>query len=113
MVSPVGWFPLELVHLTSQLLTLIKPIFQANHKFERTKEASLEAIGYICADVQPELLFQHSNQILNAICSGLHQSETSPHVKLAAITAMFNSIEFTKANFDRDVERHHIMQVFM
>ena len=113
MVSPVGWFPLELVHFTSQLITLIKPIFQANHKFERTKEASLEAIGYICADVQPELLFQHSNQILNAICSGLHQSETSPHVKLAAITAMFNSIEFTKANFDRDVERHHIMQVFM
>ena len=56
-------------------------------------------------------MFQHSNQILNAICSGLHQTETSPHVKLAAITAMFNSIEFTKANFDRDVERHHIMQV--
>lgn len=24
---------------------------------------------------------------------------------------MLNSLEFTKANFDRDTERHHIMQV--
>ena len=85
--------------------------FQANSKFERTKEASLEAIGYICADVQPELLAGQSNQILNAICVGLQDSEQSPHVRLAAITAMLNSLEFTKANFDRDTERHHIMQV--
>ena len=32
-------------------------------------------------------------------------------MRLAAITAMLNSLEFTKANFEREHERNHIMQV--
>ena len=51
------------------------------------------------------------NQLLNAICLGLQDSEQSIHVRHAAISAMYNSLEFTKSNFDRDAERHHIMQV--
>ena len=51
------------------------------------------------------------NQLLNAICVGLQDSEQSIHVRHAAISAMYNSLEFTKSNFDRDAERHHIMQV--
>ena len=86
-------------------------VFQGSQSFERTKEASLEAIGYICCDVKPELLAQQSNLILNAICAGLMETEPSPHVRLAAITAMLNSLEFTKENFDREHERNHIMQV--
>lgn len=71
----------------------------------------MEAIGYICCDVKPELLAAQSNEILNAICAGLLENEPSAHVRLAAITAMLNSLEFTKENFDRENERNHIMQV--
>ena len=44
---------------------------KAASRFERTKEASIEAIGYICSDVKPELLSAQSNLILTSICSGL------------------------------------------
>ena len=33
------------------------------------------------------------------------------HVRLAATNALLNSLEFTKQNFERDAERHFIMQV--
>jgi importin subunit beta-1 len=90
---------------------LVQNVNAGSGQFERTKEASLEAIGYICCDVKPELLAAQSNVILNAICAGLLESEPSAHVRLAAITAMLNSLEFTKENFDRENERNHIMQV--
>lgn len=61
--------------------------------------------------MKPELLAAQSNLILNAICAGLLDTEESPYVRLAAITAMLNSLEFTKENFDRENERNHIMQV--
>lgn len=41
-------------------------------------------------------------------CSWSHFSD---HVKLAATNALLNSLEFTKANFDKESERHIIMQV--
>jgi importin subunit beta-1 len=71
---------------------------------EVTKEATLEAIGYICQETsEPEVLQPHSNQILTAIIHGMRQNEPSNHVRLAATTALLNSLEFTKANFESDV----------
>lgn len=78
---------------------------------EVMKEATLEAIGYICQDIQPEILVRQSNDILTAIVNGMRKDETSDHVKLAATNALLNSLEFTRANFDKDMERHFIMQV--
>lgn len=75
------------------------------------KEASLEAIGYICSDIEPEVLVTQSNEILTAIVHGMRKEETNNHVRLAATKALHNSLEFTKANFDKDTERHFIMQV--
>ena len=75
------------------------------------KEASLEAIGYICQDIEPELLVTRSNDILTAIVHGMRKEETNPNVRCAATKALHNSLEFTKANFDNDLERHFIMQV--
>jgi importin subunit beta-1 len=72
----------------------------------------LETLGYLCCDVKPEMqemLQKCSSQILTAICSGL-VPEASPYVRLAAITAMLNSLEFVSENFKRSAERDYIMQ---
>nr|XP_037268214.1 importin subunit beta-1-like isoform X1 [Rhipicephalus microplus] len=78
---------------------------------EMLREATLEAIGYICQDIEPEVLLGQSNDILTAIVHGMRKDEPSEHVKLAATTALLNSLEFTRANFEKDSERHFIMQV--
>uniref|UniRef100_A0A2K5PJD0 Importin N-terminal domain-containing protein n=1 Tax=Cebus imitator TaxID=2715852 RepID=A0A2K5PJD0_CEBIM len=78
---------------------------------EHMKESTLEAIGYICQDIDPEQLQDKSNEILTAIIQGMRKEEPSNNVKLAATNALLNSLEFTKANLDKESERHFIMQV--
>ncbi|PSN48037.1 Importin subunit beta-1 [Blattella germanica] len=78
---------------------------------EMIKEATLEGIGYICQDIEHEVLVSQSNQILTAIIHGMRQNEPSNHVRLAATTALLNSLEFTRANFDKESERNFIMEV--
>ncbi|CAH0603076.1 unnamed protein product [Chrysodeixis includens] len=78
---------------------------------ELKKEATLEAIGYICQEIDAEVLTEQSNPILTAIIHGMRSIETSNHVRLAATQALLNSLEFTKANFDKENERNFIMEV--
>ncbi|XP_037823424.1 importin subunit beta [Lucilia sericata] len=78
---------------------------------EMDREAALEAIGYICQEIRYGVLENQSNQILTAIVHGMRKQEPSNHVRLAATTALLNSLEFTKANFEKDVERNYIMEV--
>lgn len=75
------------------------------------KESTLSAIGYICNDVDHRFLEDSANDILTAIVHGMRRDETSNPVKLAATTALNNSLEFTRANFDKEQERNYIMQV--
>lgn len=51
----------------------------------------------------PEQLQENGNQILTAIIQGMRKEEPSNNVKLAATNALLNSLEFTKANFDKEV----------
>lgn len=78
---------------------------------EMLKESTLEAIGYICQDIDTRCLEERSNQILTAIVHGMKRDEPSNHVRLAATNALLNSLEFTRANFEKETERHFIMQV--
>ncbi|XP_028402951.1 importin subunit beta-1-like [Dendronephthya gigantea] len=78
---------------------------------ESLKEQTLEAIGYICQDIDPKHLAMEANSILTAIVQGMRKEEPSDNVRLAATTALYNSLEFTKGNFDKENERHFIMQV--
>ena len=48
-------------------------------------------------------LEEASNEILTAIVHGMKREEPSDHVRLAATNALLNSLEFTKANFDKEV----------
>ncbi|XP_017464979.1 PREDICTED: importin subunit beta-like [Rhagoletis zephyria] len=90
--------------------TLVNKVVTDNSS-EIDREAALEAIGYICQDIRYGVLEHQSNQILTAIIHGMRKLEPSNHVRLAATTALHNSLEFTKANFEKDLERNFIMEV--
>ncbi|SDA02376.1 BZ3501_MvSof-1269-A2-R1_Chr12-3g03566 [Microbotryum saponariae] len=100
--------------LIAQLLELV-----ANGDNPGLRQATLQAIGYICESIKPELLASQSNEILTAVVQGARKEEpslvrrqfTSPDVQLAAVHALYNSLEFVKDNFEREGERNYIMQV--
>ncbi|KAH9922336.1 ARM repeat-containing protein [Epithele typhae] len=75
--------------------------------------ATLQTIGFICEALQsqPDILSMRSNEILTAVIHGARKEESSQDVQLAAITALLNSLEFVRDNFDREGERNYIMQV--
>ncbi|KAJ3185253.1 karyopherin beta [Gaertneriomyces sp. JEL0708] len=75
------------------------------------KQASLQALGLICETVDPNTLTQHANAILTAVVSGARKEEPSSDVQIAALSALYNSLEFVRANFDNVGERNYIMQV--
>ena len=58
---------------------------------------------YIFFLQDPRLLASQSNEILTAIVQGMRKEEPSNRVKLAATKALLNSLEFTKANFEKEV----------
>lgn len=78
------------------------------------KQASLTTIGFICESQDPELrasLVDHSNAILTAVVQGARKEETNNEIRLAAITALGDSLEFVGNNFKHEGERNYIMQV--
>ncbi|CAJ2503965.1 Uu.00g113590.m01.CDS01 [Anthostomella pinea] len=78
------------------------------------KQASLTCIGYICESQDAELrtaLITHSNAILTAVVQGARKEETNGEVRLSAISALGDSLEFVGNNFKHEGERNYIMQV--
>ncbi|KAM5348791.1 hypothetical protein ACJ41O_008614 [Fusarium nematophilum] len=81
---------------------------------DHQKQSSLTAIGYICESQDSELrmaLVSHSNAILTAVVQGARKEEANIEVRLAAITALGDSLEFVGNNFKHEGERNYIMQV--
>ncbi|KAJ9133644.1 ARM repeat-containing protein [Coniochaeta hoffmannii] len=78
------------------------------------KQASLTTIGFICESQDQDLrnaLVSHSNAILTAVVQGARKEEPNNDVRLAAITALGDSLEFVGNNFKHEGERNYIMQV--
>lgn len=78
------------------------------------KQASLIALGFICDTEDQELresLAQHSNAILTAVVQGARKEEPNQDVRNAAISALGDSLEFVRTNFENEGERNYIMQV--
>ncbi|KAJ1953173.1 karyopherin Kap95, partial [Linderina pennispora] len=98
---PRGQWP----HVINTLLEQITTTTKAN-----LKVASLQAIGFICENIEPEILATQSNPILTAVVQGANSQEQNQEVRYAAITALYNSLEFVRANFENDGERNVIMQ---
>lgn len=60
-------------------------------------------ISFITYFQDHDCLIPHSNSILTAIVHGMRKEVTNNHVRMAATTALLNSLEFTKANFEKEV----------
>ena len=79
-----------------------------------TRQATLEAMGYVCeemASMKDEVLSPPEvNMILTAVVAGMSPTEPNES-RLAATTALCNAIEFATANFENDQERNMLMQV--
>lgn len=78
------------------------------------KQSSLTTIGFICESQDSDLrtaLIGHSNAILTAVVQGARKEETNTEVRLAAITALGDCLEFVGNNFKHEGERNYIMQV--
>jgi importin subunit beta-1 len=82
-------------------------------KPEHVKRTSQLAIGYICETADPNnpAILAQSNGILIAIVQGVQANEPSNKVRLTALNALVNSLEFISNNFEREGERNYIMQV--
>lgn len=78
-------------------------------KSDSVREACLESLGYICQDIDSNVLIPQSNVILTALVYGMRKEETNDYVRLAATTAMLNSLEFTRNNFQNDVNDFHFI----
>lgn len=81
---------------------------------DHSKQASLTAIGFICEAEDTDLrdsLAQHSNAILTAVVQGARKEEPNNDIRNAAITALGDSLEFVRTNFENEGERNYIMQV--
>ncbi|KAK3901634.1 armadillo-type protein [Staphylotrichum tortipilum] len=81
---------------------------------QHQKQSSLTTIGFICESQDTELrnsLVTYSNAILTAVVQGARKEEPNGEVRLAAITALGDSLEFVGNNFKHEGERNYIMQV--
>ncbi len=78
---------------------------------DSTKVATLESLGYMCDEWEPEEMDQtQTNQILTCIVDGLRKDRPS-EIRHAAGTALNNSLDFTHSNFETKGERDMIMTV--
>ena len=75
------------------------------------RQSSLQCIGFICESVDPAVLESYSNRILTAVVQGVRKEEPNQSIRLAAITALINSLDFITGTFDSEPERNYIMQV--
>ncbi|PRP78822.1 hypothetical protein PROFUN_00995 [Planoprotostelium fungivorum] len=91
--------------LIKNLISMLQP-----QSPDGQKKATLEALGYICEEVDSSGLKPHSNSILTAVCSGISQNQ-NPEVVYAGCRALFNTLEFIQSNFQRDSERDTIMGI--
>lgn len=111
VISSIAAIELPRNQWTELLPYLVKNVSEgADHQ----KQASLTTIGYICESQDAELrqaLVAHSNAILTAVVQGARKEETNGEVRLAAITALGDSLEFVGSNFKHEGERNYIMQV--
>ncbi|KAI8907243.1 armadillo-type protein [Gorgonomyces haynaldii] len=78
---------------------------------ETTKKSTLQAIGFICETLDPNILETHSSAILTAVAEGARKEQPNNEVRLAAMQALYNSLEFIRGNFDREAERNYVMQI--
>ena len=73
------------------------------------KQATLQALGYVCEDLDPSALEQAQvNVVLTAVVAGMRPEE-EPTTRAVAANALDNALEFARANFEKQAERDYLM----
>lgn len=97
---------------TGQWPELLPSLFNNVSSTEVTMTAkvhSLEALGYMCEAMDPDQVEKSVvDQLLNTIVDGM-RADRPNEMKLAGVTAMLNSLNFTEANFEVQGERDAIV----
>eukprot|EP00732_Lithocolla_globosa_P000588 Lithocolla_globosa_v1_NODE_202_length_5196_cov_7.727290.p1 type:complete len:857 gc:universal NODE_202_length_5196_cov_7.727290:2583-5153(+) len=99
-----------------ELIPSLTSFSMASQDAQDLRRASFQAIGFICEEVIPaskthQLLVTSSSSILTVVASGIRGDERNNQIRLAAVTALCNSLTFIKQNFQNVAERNYIMQV--
>lgn len=84
-------------------------LLNMQHENDNLKQATLEALGFICEEIDPNILATQANNILTAVCKGI--KDNNNEIKLVGCVALYNALEFVKANFEKEGERNYIMGV--
>eukprot|EP00698_Gefionella_okellyi_P016246 TRINITY_DN4646_c0_g1_i1.p1 TRINITY_DN4646_c0_g1~~TRINITY_DN4646_c0_g1_i1.p1 ORF type:complete len:848 (-),score=205.25 TRINITY_DN4646_c0_g1_i1:134-2677(-) len=77
------------------------------------REGSLETLGYICEEIDANVLRSQADGILTAVVFCMGPSMQNDNIKYAAVVALYNSLEFVRANFSVKAERDAIMRELM
>lgn len=76
------------------------------------KQATLETLGYVCEEISYRDLVQDEvNSVLTAVVQGMNAAEQNSAVRLAAVRALYNALDFAQTNFENKMERDYIMKV--
>ena len=108
VVAAIGILELPQNQWPELIQGLVHNVTQSGNDF--LKQSSLEAIGFICEEVDPAVLSTQGHVILTAVIQGMRKEETNLEVRLAGTQALSNALEFVKSNFEAEVERNYIMQ---
>lgn len=107
LVAKIGSIELPQKEWPTLLESLLQNVTSGS---EGCIHATLECLGYLCDELEEGAIDeQDTNRILTAIVDGI-RAERPPAIRLAAITALRNSLEFVSENFKRKQERDHLMQ---
>lgn len=87
---------------------LATPVIQNNPNVF-LKESSLEALGYICEEIEPEIIEEQSAAILTAVVAGMNKDGGNLDVIFAATKALRDTLEFCEKNFENKEHRDRIM----
>lgn len=52
---------------------------------------------------EPDIVASRSNEILTAVVQGARKEETNTEVQVVSMNALYNSLEFIRDNFEREV----------
>jgi len=114
VVGAIGAVELPLGQWEGLLQALLHNV--VNTTSDAVRVSTLQALGYICEDLsmeigpQQEVPQKETDIILTAIVDGI-RADRPADVRLAAATALCNSLEFCRRNMEKDGERNMIMQV--
>jgi importin subunit beta-1 len=77
------------------------------------RQSSLDVLGYICEEADPERIPQLNDKVLTAVCFAMRPEEEHLDVKEAAAKALNNAIDFCKKNFDNETEKKYLMNCIL